>query len=181
MEYPTYVEYQKIDYKINYDFRIALKCMKIIDDENIEDMERTIAVVTLLFGVNIPVNEETLRLTRRFLQCGSDENKQKSTTIKDMDYDQDSSLIEASFMSDYSIDLSLVEEMHWWKFCNLISGLKPDCILNRVRELRNYDVGNLKDEKNKHKIIDAKQRVALKAKTSKEEQEMLDEFEKLFI
>ena len=80
--------------------------------------------------------------------------------IKDMDY------IEASFMSDYNIDLSEIQ-MHWWKFMNLMNGLSNSelgncCVLNRIRNLRTYDVSQIKDQKEKQKIIKAKQQVALK-------------------
>ena len=57
--------------------------------------------------------------------------------------------------------------MHWWKFNNLINGLSNSelgncCVLNRVRNLRNYDVSEIKDKKQRDKIIEAKEKVALK-------------------
>ena len=80
-------------------------------------------------------------------------------TLKDMDY------IEASFMSDYHMDLSETQ-MHWWKFMNLLNGLSNSelgncCVLNNIRNLRNFDVSQVKDEKQKQRIIKAKQEVAL--------------------
>ena len=68
-----------------------------------------------------------------------------------MDYIEDYDYIEASFMSDYHIDLSNVK-MHWWKFNKLINGLSNSelgncCILNRIRNLRNYDTSKIEDAK----------------------------------
>lgn len=63
-----------------------------------------------------------------------------------MDFEQDESYIEASFMSDYQIDLSSMN-MHWWRFCTLISGLTEKCILNQIRSIRNYDLNDLHDQK----------------------------------
>ncbi|MDL2276386.1 bacteriophage Gp15 family protein [Breznakia sp. OttesenSCG-928-G09] len=177
MNYPTYIEYEG-EYEINTDFRVALKCLELINDKSIEDMERSIAVVTMLFGEDIPVNDETLSLAVKFLQCG-DVQEQNHIVVKDMDFQQDEALIEASFMSDYQIDIS-DKEMHWWKFCNLVSGLKPDSVLNRVREIRNYDLSLIKDEKQRRKIIDAQKQVALKVELSEEDKKELDDFEKLF-
>lgn len=179
MKYPTYIEYGGKEYPINIDFKIALECLALVSDESVSDTERTIGVITMLFGEEIATNEETLKLAQKFLQCAKD-SKQNFNQEIDMDFEQDEALIEASFMSDYGIDLSKEEEMHWWKFCNLVSGLKPDCALNRIREIRNYDIGVIKDEKTRRKILDAKKQVALKLKINQNDQKIIDEFENLF-
>ena len=77
-----------------------------------------------------------------------------------MDFVEDYDYITASFMSDFHIDLDN-EQMHWWKFCKLINGLSNSdmgncCVLNRIRNLRNYDVKSIKDPKERQKIIEAK-------------------------
>ena len=84
----------------------------------------------------------------------------------------------ASFMSDYGIDLE-VTDMHWWKYCSLISGLTEKCILNKVRDIRNTDLSEYKDVKNRNKIMRAMKNVALPIERTKEEEEMLKEFEAL--
>jgi len=88
-----------------------------------------------------------------------------------MDYIEDMDYIEASFMSDFGIDLEN-EEMDWQKFNKLINGLSNSdfgncCVLNRVRNLRNLDLSTIKDSKERQKLAKAKEQVALK-KYSKE-------------
>ena len=90
--------------------------------------------------------------------------------------------IEASFMSDYHIDLANTK-MHWWKFHNLINGLSNSdlgncCILNRVRNLRNFDPSEIQDNKEREKIIKAQKSVELKRNQPKltKEQEQSVEF-----
>lgn len=83
-------------------------------------------------------------------------------------------------MSDYHIDLSNTK-MHWWKFNKLINGLSNSeigncCILNRVRNLRDYDTSNIEDVKEKRRIEDAKALVALKK--NKKENHLTKEQEK---
>jgi len=83
-----------------------------------------------------------------------------------MDYIEDMEYIEASFMSDYSIDLENTE-MDWQKFNKLINGLSNSelgncCVLNRIRNLRNFDVSKINDSKERQKMTDAKELVALK-------------------
>jgi hypothetical protein len=99
--------------------------------------------------------------------------------------------IEASFMSDYNIDLTQAE-MHWWKFYKLMNGLSNSemgncCVLNRVRNLRNFDTKDIKDPKELAKINEAKKQVALKKKVvhkelTNEQKKNIDNFyEKLRI
>lgn len=176
MEYPKFVKHNDSKYPINTDFRIALKCMKINDDSSISDYERAIAIVVLLFGPKIAIDDKSLELAIKYLQCGKSVETQDSK--KDMDFEQDYGYIEASFMSDYHIDVSEVK-IHWWKFCNLISGLTDTCALSRVREIRNYNLSELPTAKAKQKMLEAKKSVALVETLTKEEQVELNEFEKL--
>lgn len=179
MDYPEYIEIDGKEYSINTDYRIAIECLSIVNDESINDFERAIAIAVMLFGENVPISDKTIELATKYLQCGETRQTQQSRKI-DMDFEQDKAFIEASFMSDYQIDLSKTK-MHWWKFCDLLSGLTEHCVLNRVREIRNYDLNDIKDHKTKQRIIEAQERFAIKIKLTQEEQEALDEFESLFL
>lgn len=173
--YPTKCEIDGKTYELNTDYKIALACFKAIDDDDITDIERAYAVVGLLFG-DIDVDmEKALDIAAKFLCCGKEN---KTISKKDMDFDYDKDYITASFMSDYGIDLDVVD-MHWWKYCALISGLTEKCILNKVRDIRNTDLSEYKDAKSRNKIIRAMRNVELPHKRTKEEQEMIDEFEEL--
>lgn len=186
-EYPEYAEIDGKLHKINTDYKFALACFEAIEDEELSDVARAMAVVGILFGqedengniTNIPQNiEKTLDIASRYL-CQGKEPDNKLPTKRDMDFQFDRDLIYASFMSDYKIDIDDTE-MHYWKFCSLISGLTENSILNRVRDLRNTDLTLYSDSKQKAKIIEAMERVALPIKYSKEEQEQINEFEALF-
>ena len=82
-------------------------------------------------------------------------------------------------MSDYHIDLSK-EDMHFWQYVTLLKGLTETCVLSRVREIRNYDLSEIKDSKLRNKMANAKKEVALPVRRSQEEQAAVDEFESLF-
>lgn len=191
MNYPEYVKIDDKKYKINTDFRIAIQCQDIATDETISDYERALAIVYKLFGdegINTPQHyEKLLELAIKYLSCGK-EVDMKGNEEPDMDFTQDMDYIEASFMSDYNIDLTNIE-MHWWKFYNLINGLSNSemgncCVLNRVRNLRTYDTKDIKDPKELEKIKKAKQQVALKKRVVKknlttEQQKNIDNFYKM--
>lgn len=173
MIYPEYVEARGKKYKINTDFRVALKCNKIAQDETIGDTERALAIIYKLFGEDgldaVENYDELLRLGIKYLRVGEDIVEQKENKQPDMDYEQDQRYIESSFKYDYGYDPYKMEYLHWWEFWNDLNNLSSSdmgncCILNRVRQIRNYDVSKIKDEKERKKIIEAKKQVALKTK-----------------
>lgn len=167
--YPEYAEVNGKKYKINTDFRVAIECNRIAEDNGIGEYERSLAIIYTLFGDEGLDDSENhvdlLEIAKKYLTCGKGldgSNNEKP----DMDFVEDMDYIEASFMSDYHIDLSNVE-MHWWKFFNLMSGLSNSemgncCVLNRIRNLRTFDVKDIKDKKERDKIIKAQKEVALK-------------------
>lgn len=191
MEYPKYVKVNDKKYAINTDFRVAIECNRIAEDTSIGDYERALAIIYTLFGedgINAQDDyEKLLELAIKYLSCGKNKDSENKTE-PDMDFIEDMDYIEASFMSDYNIDLTK-EEMHWWKFYKLINGLSNSemgncCVLNRVRNLRNYDTKDIKDKKEREKIEKAKKQVALKKnkkenKITKEQEESMNELNKL--
>lgn len=178
---PSYVTVNGVKYPINTDFRVALECLQIVDDTEIGDAERAYAVVYKLFDVISDDNEliaKLLLLACKYLRCGEDEKEQQARQ-QDMDFEQDEGAIYASFMSDYHIDLSTVN-LHWYRFVDLLQGLTDKCVLSRTRELRTFDLSEIKDTKTRDKIAQAQQAVALKRRRTKEEKEALDKFNALF-
>ena len=155
-------------YEANVDFRTAIRCNQIAQDNTIGDFERVLGIICTMFGENGLNNqnhyEKLLKWALNYLSCGQEIDK--SDEEPDMDYVEDMDYIEASFMSDYQIDLENTE-MDWHKFNKLINGLSNSelgncCVLNRVRNLRNYDTKDIKDKKELEKIMKAKESVALK-------------------
>ena len=161
--YPEYANINGKEYKIDTDYRTALKCFELVNDTSIHDYERALAIVYLLFDV-VPTTDDELSLFLKkatyFLECGKEQKKEKEP---DMDFEQDAGYIMSSFMSDYHMNLNETK-IHFWQYIELIEGLKPDCILNRVRDIRNFDLSKEKDAKKRQEIIEAKKSVALKKK-----------------
>lgn len=177
-------------YEANTDFRIAIRCNEIAQDETIGNYERVLGIICTMFGANALDNpnhyEKLLKWVLKYLSCGKEIDTHEEP---DMDYVEDMEYIEASFMSDYQIDLENTE-MDWQKFNKLINGLSNSemgncCVLNRVRNLRNYDTKDIKDINERNKIIKAKEAVKLKKRRKEKEinlteqqQKSVDEFYK---
>lgn len=107
--YPEYIEINNKQHKINTNFRVALACFEALEDDEINDIARMNAIISLLLGVEkdgeieIPqfTTEETnkvIELLIKYLSCG--ENEQSATVNKrDMDFTQDKQYIYASFFN----------------------------------------------------------------------------------
>jgi hypothetical protein len=177
-------------YEANTDFRIAIRCNEIAQDNNIGDFERVLGIICTMFGPEALDNpehyEKLLKWIKNYLSCGEDIKDVNEQP--DMDYVEDMDYIEASFMSDYQIDLENTE-MDWHKFNKLINGLSNSelgncCILNRIRNLRNYDPKDIQDSKERQKIMDAKKQVELKKykkenHLTKEQEKSMEELNKI--
>lgn len=162
------IQIENTIYTANTDFKIAIRCNQIAQDETIGDYERVLGIICTMFGSkgldNINHYEKLLNWALNYLSCG--EKIEKSEENPDMDYVEDYDYIVASFQSDYNINLDK-EEMDWHRFIVLMNGLSNSefgncCVLNRIRNLRNYDTKQIKDNKEKEKIEKAKKQVALK-------------------
>lgn len=169
MDYPKYVIVEGKKYAINTDFRVAIECNRIAEDETIGDLERALGVIYELFGeegINTPNHyEKLLEMAKKYLSCGKEIEDTKEKP--DMDYIEDRDYIASSFQYDYKYDPYQMEYVHWWKYFNDLNNLSNSefgncCVLNRVRNLRNYDTRQIKDSKERQKIEKAKQQVALK-------------------
>lgn len=169
MDYPKYVIVEGKKYAINTDFRVAIECNRIAEDETIGDLERALGVIYELFGdegINTPSHyEKLLEMAKKYLSCGKEIEDTKEKP--DMDYIEDRDYIASSFQYDYKYDPYQMEYVHWWKYFNDLNNLSNSefgncCVLNRVRNLRNYDTRQIKDSKERQKMEKAKQQVALK-------------------
>ena len=177
MTYPTKMEANGHIYPINTDYRCALACFKAINDLTITERERYYAIQTILLGENVLEEDEKILQEKIpiYLRCGKEENTSQDEI--DMDYFQDEALIRTSIKQVYhGLDITK-EYLHWYEFNELISGLTEECLLNKVRDLRNYDLSEETDEKRRRKISEAQQRVALKIETPKtKEEKEIDKF-----
>lgn len=166
MSYPEYAKVGDKLYKINTDFKVAIRCEQVATSD-IKDTERALAIIYLLFGdeglKNPSDYQGLLDKGIKYLKCGQELDDIDSGE-KDMDFNQDQAYIKASFYTDYGIKNIYDTDMHWWEFVELMNGLKEDCVLNRVRTIRTYDTSGIKDQKLLNEWQKQKRAVALKGK-----------------
>ena len=193
MNNPEYVRIGNKNYKINTDFRVALECNNIAQDENIDINEKSLAIICKLFGddgLDNPQDwEELMRLGFKFLTLNKNVDDVDQSTEVDMDFEQDRAYIRSSFIQDYNYNPYDKDYLHWWDFYNDLNNLSNNefgncCILNRVRNLRTLDLSKIKDFKERERLAKAKEAVSLKknkrdVKLTKEQEESMNKLNEI--
>ena len=191
MKYPETAKIGNKIYKINTDFRVALKCFEVSEDYTINNYERFLAIIYLLYGDeglhDVENHEKLMEIAKKYLSCGKE--LKEPTEKPDMDYKQDEGLIRSSFQYDYKYDPYEESYVHWWKYFNDLNNLSNSemgncCALNRVRAIRNANLNDIKDTKEKEKMRKAQEFYALERNEkprefSEEEIKNMEEFSRL--
>lgn len=194
MSNPKYVKVDNELYDINTDFRIALECNNIAEDKAIGDYERALAIIYKLFGekgLKCENQNKLLELGMQYLSLGRDIKQLKSENNNkyELDFNKCIGLIKASFKFDYKYDPYELEYLHWYDFYNDLESLSTSefgncCILNRITNILNQDLKNIKDSKTKQEIVKAQQMLKEKyckvkeKKITKEQEESAKAFYK---
>lgn len=167
MNNPQYVKVDDKLYKINTDFRVALECNNIAEDKTIGDYERALAIIYKLFGekgLECENQNKLLELGMQYLSLGRDIEQLKSENNDkyELDFNKCKGIIKSSFKFDYKYDPYELEYLHWYDFYNDLESLSTSefgncCILNRITNILNQDLKNIKDSKTRQEIIKAQQ------------------------
>ena len=194
MNNPQYVKVDDKLYKINTDFRIALECNNIAEDKSIGDYERAMAIIYKLFGedgLDCKNQNKLLELSMKYLLLGREEKslKNESHNKYELDFNKCIGLIKASFKFDYKYDPYELPYLHWYDFYNDLESLSTSefvncCILNRVTSILNQEPKEIKDNKQRQRLIEAQKLLSQKyckqeeVKMTKEQEESAKAFYK---
>lgn len=178
-KYPEFIEVAGKKYKINTDFRLALKCDEVFRDETIGNYEKMLAIIYILLGDNALKDtnnhEKIFSLLIKYLRRGKNFDDLDEDDDPSMNFKQDQGYIKASFMSDYGTDLDK-SDMSWWQFFDLLEGLTDNSVLNRVRAIREEPLSDKKG-KERARWEKLKKQVELKREKTAKEKELDDYWE----
>jgi len=175
---PKYIKIENELYEINTDFRIALRCNEIANDNTIGDYERALAINYLLFGdksFSCKNPNKMIEIAVRYLSLGKQKKGFKNDFDNkfELDFSKCIGLIKSSFKYDYKYDPYELEYLHWYDFYNDLENLSTSelgncCILNRIISILNQDTSKIKDSKEKQKIIETQKQLQEKYCVKKE-------------
>lgn len=154
--YPT--EYR--GYLLRTDYRIGIQITLVLEDLDLEDDERMLKALELLYGYGIP-DDIMLAINglKWFMSCGKscsgdsseyldiadiDDEVEDSVSSNGKiayDFEVDSDLIYASMFTQYGVEIDK-EKMHWFKFIAMFRCLK-DTELNDLMYYRTVDISKL--------------------------------------
>lgn len=153
---------------IRTDFRVILRCLRILGDDELENDEKERLLKRLFYDGDAP--EDWWRGFERFV--GLNEPKAPDGGVPDFDYEQDARELYAAFMQTYRIDPLDVSGLHWWKFRALLNGVLcgDNALTNKIR-LRHLDDSKGAREAS---LARAKDDAALKTSVSRAEKAQND-------
>ena len=153
------VEY--MGYLLRTDYRVGIQITLVLEDFELDDDERVLKALELLYGYGIP-DDINLALNglKWFMSCGKKCSGDNSTEYLDTndiddevedfvsdngriayDFEIDSDLIYASMFSQYGVEIDK-EKIHWFKFIAMFKCLK-DTELNDLMYYRTVDISKL--------------------------------------
>ena len=97
----------------------------------------------------------------KYLSLGNTQNglKMENKSKFELDINKCEGLIRSSFKFDYKYDPYELEYLHWYDFCNDLESLSTSefgncCILNRIISVLEQEPKDIKDGKQRQKLID---------------------------
>jgi hypothetical protein len=142
---PETVEIDGEEYRINTDFRISIMFELLMQDDELEDSEKTMQALRLYYPI-IPKNKsQAVEKIIWFYRCGKESNQNEVDTGGSMQkqiysFDYDDGYIYEAFLQEYGIDLQDIEDFHWWKFRSLFKGLSNDTEFVKIMGYRSMNI-----------------------------------------
>lgn len=179
-QFPDYVLIEGKRYKVVTDFREYIKLLDLLRDDEIETIDK--ADLIMMWFLDAPQEDFSicLKALSDFMTNYRSDNKQADAEDREdmengnrdkqvLSYTQDAPFILSAFLECYSIDLTEVKYMHWWKFRMLLDGLNEDCELKKRMNYRSIDTGRIKDKSERERIRKIQRQIAIIEKEATDE------------
>lgn len=139
-KFPDYIEINSQKYKIKTDYRnwILFEMTLFNDSSNEEKLSQMVGMMidkpTILTEDDLICFTEALLL---FFNCGENQKEIKKgnakvTPKKVYSFEKDQYYIYVDFLRYYKIDLNIVEDLHWWKFRQMLFELPDESKFKKV-------------------------------------------------
>lgn len=160
-------------HEINSDFRAALLIFQAYNDNELNELEKSIVCLRCLYK-EVPENKaEALKQAVWFLD-GGDAPKPEQAPRKMMDWEQDESIIFPAVNKVAGFETRTAEYLHWWTFLGLFNEI-GEGLYSTVMHIRSKQSrGKPLDKWEKEFYSSHKELVDLRQKLTPEEQAELE-------
>lgn len=176
---PTSLEIGGKEYEIRSDYRAALDICVALSDPDLEDGEKAIVALTILYPAfeDMPSTDYKEALDRLFWFINSGEEDDGKKAPKLMDWEQDFKLLVAPVNRVIGREVRTIEYLHWWTFLSAYMEIGGDCTFAQVVSIR--------DKQARHKTLDKSEKewlrrnrglVEFKRKYTEAEESLLKEW-----
>lgn len=158
----------------DFTFDVVLKWYELLEDDSINDIEKTLIGFKMFIGETSGYTEEQIVAAMQSISNYLSQSAYGNFNDEDIDsefevetepptkyysYTKDAEAIYASFLFDYNIDLVDAQGvMHWDKFKALFNNLSEKSPFQRIVNIRQTDPNEYKDDpKAMQKIIEAQE------------------------
>lgn len=158
-ELPECVDVGGVAYPINTDFRAGIEFETLIQKGGASFFD----VLSLFFGAQIPPDYEAALQAVMLFYCCGDMPEQKGTpktTNQAYSFEVDSAAIYADFWRYYGINL-WEDNLHWWIFRALLSGLPEKSEFQQRVYYRTCDTKDL-PKNEKKRVLKIREKIAIR-------------------
>ena len=140
-QFPEAIEIDGVEYPINSDYRTCLRIIKAYESSELTTIEKHIVMLELLYKKQPENKTEAIIKGIKFLNCGmdykADELQESEHEARIFSFKQDAQYIFTAINKSHRIDISNIDNLHWWKFCYMFSDINEDTMFSRIIDLRN--------------------------------------------
>lgn len=107
-----------VDYEIREDFRAVLDILTAFSDDELNEKEKTQAMIEILYYPVLPppeALEEAAEAARWFIDCGIT-REEEQPTARTMDWEQDAGIIFPAVNKIAGFETRGRQTIHWWTF-----------------------------------------------------------------
>lgn len=141
---PKVLSVDGVDYPIRSDFRVALLIFEAFDNPDLSSYEKYRICLECLYE-KIPANSEEAYKQATWFLDGGNMPKTKESDKKQLDWEQDESIIFPAINKVAGYETRSAEYVHWWTFLGFF---------NEIGEGLFSQVMNIRSKKAKHKKLE---------------------------
>ena len=173
---PTTLTVGGKEYSIRSDYRAALDIFLALTDIELDDYNRAMEVLDILYVDEIPPDlyKEALQQCMWFLNGGEEENKKKRPKL--VSWEQDFNLIASPVSKIIGQDIRGLPYLHWWSFLSAYMAV-GDCLFAQVVAIRSKKAkGKPLDKADREFYRQNQELIDIKKKLTADEENFLKEW-----